>query len=328
MKIVGLLLACLVGNVQADKNKTSHPTACDQAYLGMETVANNTNAAKVSALMVSCIDASVSAAPGAKGDPHFSTWKGENFDYHGKCDLELMSDPTFANGKGVAVHIRTDIVRQWSYIKTGAIRIGEDILEVEGGADENRYWFNKIYQGELSTIGGFPVKYKKANSQQRVFNIDFGDGEGIEIRTYKEFVRIDFKGAKKHFYEQAVGILGDYNSGKKLARDGVTIIEDYNEFGQEWQVSADGPKLFHELAGPQAPDQKCISPSELHAEEKRRGLQQRRLGAPKTVTEIMAPTTVTEIMAELACAKVSATERAACVSDVLITSDVGMVGSY
>jgi hypothetical protein len=266
-------------------------------------------------------------AAGANGDPHFSTWKGENFDYHGKCDLELMSDPTFANGKGVAVHLRTEIVRQWSYIKTGAIRIGEDILEVEGGADENRYWFNKIYQGELSTIGGFPVKYKKANSQQRVFNIDLGDGEGIEIRTYKEFVRIDFKGANKHFYEHAVGILGDYNSGKKLARDGVTIIEDYNEFGQEWQVSADGPKLFHELAGPQAPDQKCISPSELHAEEKRRGLQQRRLGAP-TVTEITAPTTVTEIMAELACAKVPATERAACVSDVLITGDVGMVGSY
>jgi hypothetical protein len=237
-----------------------------------------------------------------------------------------MSDPTFVNGRGIAVHIRTEIVRQWSYIKTVVIRIGEDILEVEGGADENRYWFNKLYQGELSTIGGFPVKYKKANSKQRVFNIDFGDGEGIEIRTYKDFVRIDFKGAKKHFYEHTVGILGDYNSGKKLARDGVTIIEDYNAFGEEWQVSADGPKLFHELAGPQAPDQKCISPSQFHAEEKRH--LQKRLGAPTAVTKSMTHASVTEIMAELACAKVSVAERDACVSDVLITGDVEMAGAY
>jgi hypothetical protein len=258
---------------------------------------------------------------GANGDPHFSTWKGEHYDYHGKCDLELVSDPIFANGKGLDVHIRTEIVRQWSYIKYSAIRIGNDILEVEGGADENHYWFNKVYQGELTTLSGFPVKYKKANSKQHIYTIDLGNKEEISISTFKDFVRIDFKEPTKSRYGNTVGLLADFNTGKKLGRDGFTIIEDYNDFGQEWQVLADGPKLFHEVSGRQFPDQKCILPSELHAQEKRRRGQEKRIGRD-------TPNTITDIMAELACAKVSVAEHDACVSDVLITGDVDMAGAY
>jgi hypothetical protein len=265
---------------------------------------------------------SPSTAPvGAKGDPHFSTWKGEHYDYHGKCDLELVSDPIFANGKGLDVHIRTEIVRQWSYIKYSAIRIGNDILEVEGGADDNHYWFNKVYQGELTTLSGFPVKYKKANSKQHVYTIDLGNQEEISISTFKDFVRIDFKEPTKSRYGNTVGLLADFNTGKKLGRDGFTIIEDYNDFGQEWQVLADGPKLFHEISGRQFPGQKCVLPSELHAEEKHRRGQEKRIGRG-------TPNTVTETIAELACAKVFVLERDACVSDVLITGDVDMAGAY
>jgi hypothetical protein len=258
---------------------------------------------------------------GVCGDPHFSTWKGEHYDYHGKCDLELVSDPLFANGKGLDVHIRTEILRQWSYIKHGAIRIGNDILEVEGGADENHYWINKVYQGELTTLGGFPVKYKKANSKQHMYTIDLGNNEEIVISTFKDFVRIDFKDPKKSLYGNTVGLLADFNTGKKLGRDGFTIIEDYNDFGQEWQVLADGPKLFHEVSGRQFPGQKCVLPSELHAEEQRRRGQEKRVGGG-------TPNTITDTIAELACAKVSVAERDGCVSDVLITGDVDMAGAY
>jgi hypothetical protein len=250
---------------------------------------------------------------GANGDPHFATWRGEHFEYHGKCDLELVSDPTFADGKGLVVNIRTEIVRTWSYIKNAVIRIDDDIIEVQGGSDKNRYWFNKVYQAELTTIGGFPVKYSEASSKQRLFKIELGVGEEIQIRTYKEFVRIDFKEPKKYLYGNTVGLLADFNSGKKFARDGFNVIEDYNKFGQEWQVLPEGPMLFHEVVAPQLPDQKCILPIELHAEEK-----QRRLGEA----------TVTEIQAELACSKISPKERDACVFDVLATDDLDMAGSY
>jgi hypothetical protein len=251
---------------------------------------------------------------GANGDPHFSTWHGEHFEYHGKCDLELLSDSSFADGQGIDVHIRTEIVRKWSYIKVAAIRIGEDVLLVEGGdVKENRYWFNKVFHGVLKTIGGFPLSYNQDNAHQRSFFIDLGKGEEIRIKTYKEFVRVDFKNPKESLYGNTVGILGDFKTGKKLARDGFTVIEDNNDFGQEWQVLPTGPKLFLELEGPQLPEQTCILPSELHAEEKRR-----RLGEA----------VVTEIMAELACAKVSVAERDACVFDVLTTDDVEMAGAY
>jgi hypothetical protein len=251
---------------------------------------------------------------GANGDPHFSTWQGEHFEYHGKCDLELVSDPTFADGKGLDVHIRTEIVRKWSYIKHAVIRIGDDVLQIEGGdVNENRYWFNKVYHGVLKTIGGFPLSYHKENEHQRSFIIDLTKGEQIRIKTYKEFVRVDFKHPKESFYGNTVGILGDFKTGKKLARDGFTVIEDNNDFGQEWQVLPTGPKLFVELEGPQLPEHTCVLPSELHAEEKRR-----RLGEA----------TVTETMAELACAKVSFSERDACVFDVLTTDDVEMAGAY
>ena len=64
-----------------------------------------------------------------------NTWVGEAFDYHGQCDLVLVKDPDFADGLGLDIQIRTKLIRFWSYIKQAAIRIGDDILEIEGSAD-------------------------------------------------------------------------------------------------------------------------------------------------------------------------------------------------
>jgi hypothetical protein len=68
----------------------------------------------------------------------------------------------FANGLGLNVHIRTKLVRYWSYIKSTAIRIGNDILEIEGTTDASdegseHYWINHEYDGKLDTLGGFPI---------------------------------------------------------------------------------------------------------------------------------------------------------------------------
>ena len=45
------------------------------------------------------------------GDPHFQTFPsdggaGQKFDFHGQCDLVFADSPNFANGLGMAVHIR------------------------------------------------------------------------------------------------------------------------------------------------------------------------------------------------------------------------------
>merc|ERR1711935_1209344 len=190
----------------------------------------------------------------SKGDPHFKTWMNEHFEFHGQCDIILAKDTDFANGIGLDVQIRTKLVRFWSYINTAAIRIGEDILEIQGSPDndnrEAHYWFNFEYQADTNTIGGFPLTIRSNGGYKRIFEIDLNSkfpGQKIVLSAFKEFVSVDFKGGTAESFGNTVGMLGDYKTGKTLARDGATEINDFNEFGDEWQVLPSDPKLFREF---------------------------------------------------------------------------------
>jgi hypothetical protein len=44
-----------------------------------------------------------------QGDPHFKTFGGEMYDFHGECDLVLLHNPEFNNNLGMDIHIRTKI---------------------------------------------------------------------------------------------------------------------------------------------------------------------------------------------------------------------------
>jgi len=256
---------------------------------------------------------------GSRGDPHFKTWKQEHFEYHGQCDMILTKDEGFASGLGLEVQIRTKLVRFWSYIKNVSIRIGMDILEIEGNADpenfNNRYWFNWEYQGELKTIGGFRVTVIESGNLRRRFEIDLSPkypGQKIEIGYYKEFVKVDFVNGSEESFGNTIGLLGDFRTGKAIARDGSTAMEDFYEYGLEWQVLPSDARLFHEIEHPQFPEL-CIVP------EDPRGERQRRL----------AENDVSNEQAEAACAGVTdPLDRQDCIYDVLTTEDIGMVGAY
>jgi len=49
---------------------------------------------------------------GSYGDPHLHTWMGMVYDFHCECDLVLLKSPSFDNGQGLYLHIRT----QWLMI--------------------------------------------------------------------------------------------------------------------------------------------------------------------------------------------------------------------
>eukprot|EP00980_Cylindrotheca_fusiformis_P015555 scaffold4440_cov70-Cylindrotheca_fusiformis.AAC.1 len=217
---------------------------------------------------------------GTSGDPHFKTWKGEHFEYHGQCDMILAKDDTFADGLGLDMQIRTKLVRYWSYIHRAAVRIGDDILEVEGTGDDilsaenNHYWINFEYQGELKTIGGFPIKYQLQDSNQvkRWFEIDLSSkypGQRIVISTFKEFVRMDYQNGSAESVGNAVGMLGNFHTGKTLARDGATELHDFSVYGNEWQVLPHDAMLFHDVSAPQFP-KKCMEPEDPQGERRRR----------------------------------------------------------
>ncbi|KAL3945575.1 MAG: hypothetical protein SGBAC_000315 [Bacillariaceae sp.] len=259
---------------------------------------------------------------GSNGDPHFKTWHNEHFEYHGQCDLVLTKDSTFANGLGIDVQIRTKLVRHWSYIKNAVIRIGNDILEIEGSSlesdAETHYWINYESQGELTEFAGFPVKMftqeGTAVTKNRI-EIDLDSvykGQKIVLSTFKEFVKVSFENASEESFGKSVGMLGDFVTGKTLARDGVTVLSDFTELGHEWQVLPSDKHLFREVSAPQFPE-RCIDP------EDPRGDRRRRLDG----------SSIGEEEAEAACAGLNdELNRKDCVYDILATQDLDMAGAY
>lgn len=259
---------------------------------------------------------------GCDGDPHFKTWTEEHFEYHGQCDLVLAKDPGFADGLGLDVHIRTKLVRYWSYIKSAVIRIGNDILEVEGASanldGKVHYLYNYEYQGELTEFAGFPVTIRTdgtKNVERTFIEIDLSSkypGQKIIFSTFKEFVKVQFENSSEESYGNTVGMLGDYKTGKTVGRDGVTVINDFTKYGHEWQVLPADGKFFRESSKPQFP-QRCIEPEDPRGERKRR----------------LAESTVTLEDAEAACAGLKdELDRKDCVYDIIATQDMDMVGAY
>jgi len=257
---------------------------------------------------------------GSNGDPHFTTWKNEHYEFHGQCDLVLAKDSQSLFGSldmGLDVHIRTKIVRFWSYIQSVAIRIGNDVLEIRGNGDSNNepmYWFNYEYQGEMTTLSGFPVTHYSSSVRKRSYLIDLSSkkpGYSIQVDLYREFVGVKLNG-NKNGYRNTVGLLGDPSTGKLLARDGSTEMLDYTDFGNEWQVRPFEQKLFHEMADPQFPIG-CIQPEDPRGERRRR----------------LAESSIGMEEAEIACASLHDPASVKdCVYDILSTQDLDMVGAY
>jgi len=255
---------------------------------------------------------------GSRGDPHFKTWQGEHFEYHGQCDLVLAKDENFADGLGLDVQIRTKLVRFWSYIMRAAIRIGDDIIEVEGSHDEPEYWFNFRHNVEVETVGGFPltiIKIKLKNYKHR-FEIDLSSkypGQKIVIGLFNEFVKVEFVNASEEAFGNVVGLLGDFKTGQTFGRDGVTELHDFIELGNEWQVMPVDHMMFHDVSDPQFPKH-CNLP------EDPRGDRRRRLEESSISIE----------EAEATCAKQlkDPLDVKDCVYDILATQDMDMAGAF
>ena len=251
------------------------------------------------------------------------SWKGEHFEFHGQCDVCLAKDNDFADGLGLNIQIRTKLVRFWSYIQSVAIRIGNDVLEVQGSSDLQNptfeYYYNYEPQGELEGgMGGFPIKLSTIGhgiSMVHIYTIDLSSkypGQVITVETLKEFIKIDFNQPSGEAFGNTVGILGDFKTGQTFARDGTTVIDDFTKLGMEWQVKPEDDRLFHDLSPPQFPEE-CLLP------EDPRGERRRRLG----------DSTISVEQAEAACSKLSdPMDVKECVYDVLATQDLDMVGAF
>jgi len=256
----------------------------------------------------------------SNGDPHFTTWSGEHFDFQGECDLVLVDNPTFKTDVGMHIHGRTKLHGSWSAFSSVAVKMGEDVLEVHGSAAP---FINGVelpvapmeYGAEFLLpikLAGFDVSVQNTGPNSRKYIIHLGNGERIFINNFKEFVDLDIENVQSSEFMGSSGLLGNFNAGTKLGRDGKTVIEDEDVLGQEWQVTDTDPQLFTLVDGPQYPG-KCNMPEKLSA-------AQRHLRA---LTK-----KVSEDDAKNACANAKPDRMQNCIADVFGSDNIDMAGIY
>jgi hypothetical protein len=201
--------------------------------------------------------------PSGNGDPHFKTWTGEKYDYHGECDLVLVDNPTFWNGLGLKVHIRTERYKYWSFISNIAVKIGDNVLEFNNDVNNFKINGERVEEKKkyvYTYLSGFHVR-----RDPKAISIRFDSGIKAKIDLIQRkngFPAVVVDGASTEIFKGSLGMLGDWETGKRLARDGVTEMndEDATAFALEWQVRDTEPLLFSEARYPQYPTI-CTPPS-------------------------------------------------------------------
>jgi len=169
----------------------------------------------------------------------------------------------------------------------------------------------KFDSGYPVTMGhkAHPITTTQANKKKRIFTIHIDADKDVEIASMKDCVSVKIENGAKAMFHDAVGMMGDFETGSMLARDGVTHLDDNPDMmGMEWQVRpAEDGDFFAEQRFPIYPV-KCEMPtSSVHA--------RRRLGEANDVSLEEA---------EAACAGWSEGTKAYCVKDVLKTGDLDL----
>jgi hypothetical protein len=244
-----------------------------------------------------------------EGEPHIVTWRGHRFDYQGECDLVMIQSAKFASYLGLVLHVRTKIQHNYSYISSVALKIGDDVLEVQS---KGVYYLNGVAGANMpNKIAGFPMTYTESNKKRHIVEVDLGHHGKISFREFKDFISVVIEQGSSDNFGDSIGLMGSFDTGSMLARDGETVLDDPHAFGQEWQVLDTEPKLFQAVRAPQHP-QVCNLPSPT-AENRRR----------------LGESAVSELNAEKACAHWGE-DKDSCIYDVLATGDLEMavIGAY
>lgn len=234
--------------------------------------------------------------------------------------MVLLQNPTFRDHLGMEIHIRTTVRFDYSFIEAAAIMIGNDILEVGGHG-------NYMINGVLGTnddempfeFAGFPLVLHASNKNKHVYDIHVGpNGQIVQIKTFKDWLSIAIDNATAEYYQNSKGLMGQFETGKPIARDGTILGEIDDEdtaelFGNEWQVRDTDVSLFDTMERePQFP-QRCIMPATKYG------------ATAASLTRRLAASDLSEEQVEQACAHITNEKaRMNCKYDVVASGDLSM----
>lgn len=266
---------------------------------------------------------------GSNGDPHFNRWTIKHHDsFHGECDLVLLSS------KDVIIHVRTTIRRdEYSFIELVAMRIGSHIFHIDPkqffidhelltddavfpiqleAEPNNHLGLAEIHQDVEFGSDIQSITIDKVGKKE--YKFEWGTNSTIVVKAKGIFMNVKVDGGYGDF-GKSVGLMGKYGSGKMLDRQGNPMDEnDFIEFGMEWQVRDDDPRLFMTDRPPQWPEEKCRMPSISNnvAETERR----RNLRADTEFTKLAMKACEGKYDFDM------------CVNDVLLSGELGLAETF
>jgi von Willebrand factor type D domain len=231
-------------------------------------------------------------------------WQGDKFDYHGGCDLVLISNAY------LQLHIRTknfgiNSLGPWSGIVAVAVKIEDKVMEVQGPLG-TLIVDNNVVTTLPIIFAGYPL----VKLLPKTFRLQLPIGQYIDI-TYQDFkdsLKVDVKGYGSMFGDSK-GLCGNWTSNSPNAfvgRDGTVYprIPNPVAFAETWKVNtgAGDPSLFQTSASAT-----CVAPSVARCNIP---------GAPNCTSIIN--------LAKTACANVTTfgNSRENCEFDVRATEDV------
>ncbi len=225
------------------------------------------------------------------------------------------------------VHVRTTRVDQpgnllnYSYISSAAMQLGNGVLEVSADATilvdgVPATGFDDTKESSAITFAGYPLRKTVSGGGGKwttvILNLLDGKWVRFHCNTRLGLMHVDVEG---HFPDSR-GLLGAPAGvdDRLLSRDKtVDLSEDWNAFGEEWQVKDSEPKLFvDQRRAPQHP-MSCIY---KQTSAKQSNLRRR-------LSELNNQMTLET--AKVACARVPQGEfNQFCIEDVMATGDVDL----
>jgi hypothetical protein len=211
---------------------------------------------------------------GSFGDPHIKRWNRKTFDFHGECDLVLVHSDHVNGEDPLDLHIRTTIQGHWSSVTSAALRVGEGVGEVILQMDLDKFYVNGVEYDDSALpmqTSQFSISEAVFRDESRIYVAELNDKSRITFKIIKNFMTVAVSGSV-HDFEHSVGLLGDFHLGKPYDRVGNRVY-DFEEYGLEWQVRADEPKLFMDAREPQLPHASCRFPDAARPSRRLRSSQ-------------------------------------------------------